>query len=315
MTWKRALLIAGAALLLWLRPWRRLLGRPTTGSAGPEQMAAPMPAAKQNPYPEVLPVEPLSAVSGEPAAVEAAAVPPEEAFGAPPDDEPPVEELELAAPVAELTPAVSAADDLAPEAAFPAVAPAPAELDAAPDLGAQPEPVTAEELDAAPDLGEQPEPIAAEELDAALNLIEEVEPGTAAEAAPTGAGAEGADGELEAGLLALGEPEPVEMAEDDLVAAATPAEAPRAQPDDLLVIEGIGPRVSTIVTAAGISSFAELAAADVERLRAILVDAGVKTVDPSTWPEQARIAAEGRWDELRELQRKIKNGKKGREVA
>ncbi|HMQ29346.1 MAG TPA: helix-hairpin-helix domain-containing protein [Chloroflexaceae bacterium] len=83
----------------------------------------------------------------------------------------------------------------------------------------------------------------------------------------------------------------------------------QARPDDLLVIEGIGPRTSTIVTAAGLTSFADLAAADVEQLRQALADAGIKTVDPTTWPEQARLAADGRWDELKALQDRIRNGR------
>lgn len=94
-----------------------------------------------------------------------------------------------------------------------------------------------------------------------------------------------------------------------LEAAEAGASAPRRRPDDLLVIEGIGPRTSTIVTAAGYTSFADLATADVERLKQALRDAGIRTIDPSTWPEQARLADEGRWDELRALQQRIRNGR------
>jgi predicted flap endonuclease-1-like 5' DNA nuclease len=262
MTWKRALLIVGAALILWLRPWRRLLKRPAPGPAGPGRAHAPAAAPEWSPVPEVLPVPPLSAASDELA--ETATVPPEEAFGAAMDDEPPAEDVSV-----DLVAAPVAADDMAPEAAFPT---AVAADDVAPEAAFP----------------------SAEELDAALNV------------------GEAAGDELDAALIELGEPEPVEMAEDDLVEEPTSQAvgAAPAQPDDLLVIEGIGPRVSTIVTAAGITTFADLAAAEVERLRTILVDAGFKTVDPATWPEQARIAAEGRWDDLRELQRNIKDGKK-----
>jgi predicted flap endonuclease-1-like 5' DNA nuclease len=80
-------------------------------------------------------------------------------------------------------------------------------------------------------------------------------------------------------------------------------------PDDLLRIEGIGPKISTIVVAAGITSFAELAAKDVGQLSAILNEAGIHTANPSTWPEQAQLAAQGKWDELQELQDKIINGR------
>jgi predicted flap endonuclease-1-like 5' DNA nuclease len=87
------------------------------------------------------------------------------------------------------------------------------------------------------------------------------------------------------------------------------AEADTPQPNDLLRIEGIGPKLSTIVVAAGITSFAELATAEVGRLEAILEEAGIHTANPSTWPEQAHLAAQGKWDELQELQDRIKNGR------
>jgi small subunit ribosomal protein S2 len=78
--------------------------------------------------------------------------------------------------------------------------------------------------------------------------------------------------------------------------------------DDLIRIEGIGPKISTVVFAAGITTFAELSSTDVERLEAILDEAGIHTANPSTWPEQARLAAQGQWDDLKELQDRIKNG-------
>jgi predicted flap endonuclease-1-like 5' DNA nuclease len=109
-----------------------------------------------------------------------------------------------------------------------------------------------------------------------------------------------------------------DSAATDTARDATPAdgapggqEAPAepAPPDDLLAIEGIGPKISTIVVAAGITSFADLAAADVGRLESILSDAGIHTANPSTWPQQAQLAANGQWDELRQLQERIKNGR------
>jgi predicted flap endonuclease-1-like 5' DNA nuclease len=86
------------------------------------------------------------------------------------------------------------------------------------------------------------------------------------------------------------------------------SEAEASPPDDLLRIEGIGPKVSTIVVAAGITTFAELANTDIARLQSILEEAGIHTTDPHTWPEQARLAAQGKWDELQELQDRIVNG-------
>jgi predicted flap endonuclease-1-like 5' DNA nuclease len=85
-------------------------------------------------------------------------------------------------------------------------------------------------------------------------------------------------------------------------------EAEAGPSDDLILIEGIGPKISTVVAAAGITTFAELAATDTARLQAILDEAGIHTINPATWPEQARLAAQGKWDELHELQDRIKNG-------
>jgi predicted flap endonuclease-1-like 5' DNA nuclease len=99
------------------------------------------------------------------------------------------------------------------------------------------------------------------------------------------------------------EPTPAPVEEPD------PDPVPVGEPDDLMVIEGIGPRLSTVVAAAGFTSFAALADAEEPALREMLVHAGFKTVNPSTWPAQARLAADGKWDELRELQRRIVNGK------
>ncbi|HEY7173868.1 MAG TPA: helix-hairpin-helix domain-containing protein, partial [Micromonosporaceae bacterium] len=65
-------------------------------------------------------------------------------------------------------------------------------------------------------------------------------------------------------------------------------------PDDLARIEGIGPRVAAAFVAAGVRTFAQLAATDVAALRQAIVAAGLVPV-PSlpTWPAQARLLADG----------------------
>ncbi len=92
-------------------------------------------------------------------------------------------------------------------------------------------------------------------------------------------------------------------------AAPQPPPAPPA-PDDLKIIEGIGPKISGMLQAQGISTFAQLAAADVERLRGIMLAANLRIADPTTWPEQAALAAAGKWDELQALQNSLKGGRK-----
>ena len=89
------------------------------------------------------------------------------------------------------------------------------------------------------------------------------------------------------------------------------ASAP-AKPDDLEIIEGIGPKIAGLLQAAGVTTFAQLAAADINRLKQILVEAKLdKIADPATWPEQAKLAAAGDKDGLKKLQDELKGGRRG----
>jgi predicted flap endonuclease-1-like 5' DNA nuclease len=89
-------------------------------------------------------------------------------------------------------------------------------------------------------------------------------------------------------------------------------EAPVAEtsPDNLTKIEGIGPKISGLLQNAGFKTFAQLATAEVEQLRQILADAGLKFAHPDTWPEQAALAAAGKWEELSVLQDNLHGGRK-----
>ena len=83
-----------------------------------------------------------------------------------------------------------------------------------------------------------------------------------------------------------------------------------AAADDLKRIAGIGPKIAGVLQAAGIDTYAQLAATDVERLGQILGDAGIRVADPGTWPEQAGLAAAGDWDGLARLQSQLKGGRR-----
>jgi predicted flap endonuclease-1-like 5' DNA nuclease len=80
--------------------------------------------------------------------------------------------------------------------------------------------------------------------------------------------------------------------------------------DDLKRVEGIGPKISKLLRESGISSFPQLAATDVEHLREILNKADLPFTDPATWPEQAKLAAQGDWKALDTLQEKLKGGRR-----
>ena len=81
--------------------------------------------------------------------------------------------------------------------------------------------------------------------------------------------------------------------------------------DDLKVVEGIGPKIEGLLKAAGIDSHIELAQTEVSKIKEILEAAGdrYRLADPSTWPKQARMAAEGKWEELKEYQDFLQGGK------
>lgn len=91
--------------------------------------------------------------------------------------------------------------------------------------------------------------------------------------------------------------------------APVPQPAPPT-PDDLKRVEGIGPKISGLLQAASITTFAQLAATDASQLRRILREAGITIADPTTWPEQAALAASGKWDALAALQAELKGGRR-----
>ncbi len=88
-------------------------------------------------------------------------------------------------------------------------------------------------------------------------------------------------------------------------------QAPKVtESDDLKKIEGIGPKIAEIFNEAGIHAFSDLAKATEDQLKEILAAAGSRyaSKNPSTWPHQAQLAANGQWDELKDLQEKLKGG-------
>ncbi len=104
----------------------------------------------------------------------------------------------------------------------------------------------------------------------------------------------------------------METRTQDLATRLAAAEAaPSAEPQDLTRIEGIGPAISRILNEAGIVNYAQLADAAADRLREILEAAGprFRIAQPTSWPQQANLAAEERWDELQELQDSLTAGR------
>ncbi len=81
--------------------------------------------------------------------------------------------------------------------------------------------------------------------------------------------------------------------------------------DNLVKIEGIGPKIADVIKAKGVTTFAALAATSPETIKTWLDEVGpaYKIHDPASWPMQAGLAAEGKWDELKAWQESHKGGK------
>ncbi|MBK6362214.1 MAG: 30S ribosomal protein S1 [Saprospiraceae bacterium] len=93
--------------------------------------------------------------------------------------------------------------------------------------------------------------------------------------------------------------------------AAAPKKESSAKGDDLKKVEGIGPKIQELLNNDGIVTFEDLANAEVSKIKEILHAAGSRYQmhDPTTWPMQAKMAADGNWDELKTWQENAKGGK------
>ncbi len=96
---------------------------------------------------------------------------------------------------------------------------------------------------------------------------------------------------------------------------APKAEAPKkaapkksAKADDLKKIEGIGPKIASTLVEAGIATFADLAKSTPEKISEIISEVRGNHVT-DTWPAQAKLAADGKWDELKKWQDELDGGK------
>lgn len=79
--------------------------------------------------------------------------------------------------------------------------------------------------------------------------------------------------------------------------------------DELIKIEGIGPKIAEVFSNNGIKTFKELEDAKKETLLKILSENKLSVHDPSTWGKQAGLAKDEKWKELKVLQDKLDGGK------
>lgn len=78
--------------------------------------------------------------------------------------------------------------------------------------------------------------------------------------------------------------------------------------DDLEIIEGIGPKIAAALVAAGVTTFAQLADMTPEAIQEIVSAAGIGSKSPATWPQQASLARDGKFDELKTWQDELNGG-------
>ncbi len=106
-------------------------------------------------------------------------------------------------------------------------------------------------------------------------------------------------------------PKAEKVADAPVAEKAAPKAKASKKGDDLKKIEGIGPKAAEALVASGIDTFAKLAKASAESVKDIL-DASTSKLshlDPTTWGQQAQLAADGKWDELQKLQDELNGGK------
>jgi predicted flap endonuclease-1-like 5' DNA nuclease len=83
------------------------------------------------------------------------------------------------------------------------------------------------------------------------------------------------------------------------------------EPDDLKLIEGIGPAYERYLNAAGINTFAQLAGMSEDDIATTVEDqGGRRAASMVSWAEQAQLAADGKWDELEQLQEELSGGRR-----
>jgi len=81
--------------------------------------------------------------------------------------------------------------------------------------------------------------------------------------------------------------------------------------DNLKLVEGIGPKIEELINKEGIYTYEQLANTSPIRISHILKNAGPRFQmhDPTSWPRQALLAKEGKWEELQILKDKLISGR------
>lgn len=81
--------------------------------------------------------------------------------------------------------------------------------------------------------------------------------------------------------------------------------------DDLKIIEGIGPKIEGLFYNFGIKTWKSLSETPIDKCQEVLNSGGerYRIHNPGTWPDQAKLAYEGKWAELLKWQDELDGGK------
>ncbi len=80
--------------------------------------------------------------------------------------------------------------------------------------------------------------------------------------------------------------------------------------DNLTKIEGVGPKIASVLADNKINTFADLARYESQVVQKILDENKLHRHNAGTWPEQAALARDEKWTELTSLQKKLRGGRK-----
>jgi predicted flap endonuclease-1-like 5' DNA nuclease/Trp operon repressor len=104
----------------------------------------------------------------------------------------------------------------------------------------------------------------------------------------------------------------VALTEKATIAEALAKASGPIKPDNLKVIEGIGPKLEEILNSHRIYTFGQLSETSIAVLQGILDEQGdsYKIHDPGTWPEQATLLSEGKLEAFEKLTEELKGGRR-----
>lgn len=79
--------------------------------------------------------------------------------------------------------------------------------------------------------------------------------------------------------------------------------------DNLTLIEGIGPVIQNVLYENGIHTFKQISQTPAYKIKEILDLNDLQAHSPKTWPKQAELAYNNKWDELRKWQDELMGGR------